>query len=117
VSCNVLNAGFCVTTSDYRIKKEVKNIYDSGYYNLIENLHPVTYKNKITGKQDIGLLAHELQEYYPELVSGEKDGEAIQSINYNGLIPILIAKAKNLRERIEILENEDEEENEYDDVD
>jgi hypothetical protein len=31
--------------------------------------------NKKSEKQDIGLIAHELKEIYPELVNGEKDGE------------------------------------------
>jgi hypothetical protein len=53
--------------------------------------------NKITKQQDIGLIAHELQEIYPELVTGEKDGPETQSINYIGLIPILINEIKSLK--------------------
>ena len=69
-------------------------------------MRPVTYINKQTNKQDIGIIAHELQEYYPELVFGEKDGPEIQSVNYIGLIPILISEIKNLKNKNVILENE-----------
>ena len=48
-----------------------------------------TFYNTKTNKDDIGLLAHELQEIYPFLVTGEKDGDNLQSVNYIGLIPIL----------------------------
>jgi len=71
----------------------------------VEYLNPITYINKITNKEDIGLIAHELQEYYPELVSGVKDGPEIQSINYIGLIPILINEIKDLKNKFLILEN------------
>ena len=38
-----------------------------------------------------------MQEYYPELVNGEKDGNEMQSVNYIGLIPILINEIQNLK--------------------
>jgi len=38
-----------------------------------------------------------LQEHYPELVTGVKDGTEIQSVNYIGLIPVLINEIKALK--------------------
>jgi hypothetical protein len=98
-------------TSDYRIKNNVKQLDDTF---TVKYLKPISYTNKQTNTNDIGLIAHELQEQYPELVTGNKDGPELQTINYNGLIPILINKIKSIRNRIEILEEEedDEEENE-----
>jgi len=52
------------------------------------------------------LIAHELQEYYPELVTGVKDGPETQSINYIGLIPVLINEMKNLKFKNNELEKE-----------
>jgi hypothetical protein len=72
---------------------------------IVDNLRPVTYINKNTKNRDIGLIAHELQEHYPFLVSGEKDGEVIQSINYIGLIGILIKEIQDLKERVKNLES------------
>ena len=57
-----------------------------------------------SSKKDFGLIAHELQEIYPFLVSGEKDGETHQSVNYIGLIALLIKEIQELKSRVKILE-------------
>jgi hypothetical protein len=100
----ILTAQSFTAASDYRIKENVVTIYKNEDFK-IDNLRPVTYKNKISGSQDIGLIAHELQEQYPFLVIGEKDGPQNQSINYTGLIPILIKEIKELKERVKTLES------------
>ena len=89
------------TTSDYRIKTDVISLSDSF---TIDNLNPITYFNLNTKKQDIGLIAHEVQEWYPCLVNGEKDGDTMQSVNYTGLIPVLIKEIQMLKERIKTIE-------------
>ena len=62
-----------------------------------DNLRPVIYTYTPTEKVNIGLIAHELQEYYPFLVEGEKDSEHYQSINYLGLIGLLIKEIQELK--------------------
>ena len=69
----------------------------------VDHLKPVNYENTQSGKQDIGLIAHELQEIYPFLVIGEKDGEHLQSINYNGIIGILIKEIQDLKKEVQLL--------------
>jgi cytoskeletal protein CcmA (bactofilin family) len=90
------------STSDYRIKTDVVTLDDKF---TVDKLRPVTYNNTKLDKQDIGLIAHELQEVYPFLVTGEKDGENLQSVNYTGLISILIKEIQDLKERVKKLEN------------
>lgn len=51
-------------------------------------------------KQDIGVIAHELQAIYPFLVNGEKDGENLQTVNYNGLFGILINEIQRLKQEV-----------------
>ena len=87
-------------TSDYRIKENIIPLNDTF---RVDNLIPVTYKNIKTEKQDIGLVAHELQEHFPNLVTGEKDGEKMQTVNYIGLIPILIKEIKDLKNEIKLI--------------
>jgi hypothetical protein len=70
------------------------------------SLNPVKYLNTELNRNDIGLVAHEVQEIYPELVTGEKDGINLQTLNYMGLIPILINENKIFQKRIEKLEEE-----------
>ena len=84
-------------TSDYRIKENVKTLDESF---VVDNLNPVTYINTKSGKQDIGLIAHEVQEIYPSLVTGEKDGKETQSVNYIGIIGILINEIKGLKNEL-----------------
>jgi hypothetical protein len=81
-------------TSDYRIKDNVRNLDEE---DTISNLRPVKYLNKQTNKNDFGLIAHELQLEYPDLVSGTKDGTEYQSVNYTGLISILIKEIQDLK--------------------
>jgi hypothetical protein len=81
-------------TSDYRIKDNIRNLDDS---DTISNLRPVKYVNKLSNKNDFGLIAHELQLEYPDLVSGTKDGTEYQSVNYTGLISILIKEIQDLK--------------------
>ena len=91
------------TTSDYRIKENPTPLDDTY---IVDKLNPFTYRNKLTGKTDIGLIAHELQDEYPCLVFGEKDAEEYQRVNYSGLIPILIKEVKELKQRVKTLEEE-----------
>ena len=86
--------------SDYRIKTNVQTL-DSVH--VLDNLRPVTYHQTQLARQDIGFLAHELQEYYPELVDGEKDGEHMQSVDYSGVLPILINEVQLLKSKIETI--------------
>jgi hypothetical protein len=97
-----VSASSFTTTSDYRIKENIIPLNNTSY--TIDPLNPVTYFNKRTAKQDIGLIAHELQEHIPILVTGEKDDKELQTVNYVGIIPILIKEIQELKTRVKILE-------------
>jgi ABC-type Fe3+-citrate transport system substrate-binding protein len=58
------------------------------------------------GTHDMGFIAHEVQEIFPFLVSGEKDGDVYQSLNYNGLIALLVKEIKTMKERLYKTEEE-----------
>ena len=84
-------------TSDYRIKENVEEL-DENF--TVNRLRPVHYYNKSLQKQDIGFIAHEVQEHFPYLVTGEKDGKDMQSLNYTGLIGILVKEIQDLKKVI-----------------
>jgi len=88
-------------TSDYRIKDMVKSLSETF---IVDTLRPVEYFNKLLNRRDVGLIAHELQDIYPFLVTGDKDGKEYQTINYTGLIGILIHEIQQLKKRVSILE-------------
>ena len=96
----IINAVSYNAKSDYRIKENIVSLNDNF---TVDSLRPVHYTNKVTGKEDIGLVAHELQEIYPFLVYGEKDGKEIQSVNYLGLIGILINEIQILKSKVDLL--------------
>lgn len=81
--------------SDYRIKKNVKNLDDSY---TVDNIRPISYDNIVSNRKYLGVIAHELQEIYPFMVTGEKDciGD-YQSVNYNNFILILIKEVQDLK--------------------
>ena len=90
-------------TSDYRIKDNIQPLSESF---TLDNIKPVTFINKLLKRQDIGVIAHELQEEYPYLVTGEKDGEDNQTVNYTGFIGLLIHEVKQLKERMKEIQEE-----------
>ena len=98
---NVSAASF-FSTSDYRVKSNIESLTIREH--AIDHLHPVQYILNRSGETQIGFIAHELQEYYPELVSGTKDGKEIQQINYMGMIPVLVKEIQHLRQRVSDLE-------------
>ena len=99
----IQSTSFITIASDYRIKE---NIIPLNETHTTVSLVPVSYLNTKVNKNEFGLIAHEVQEKYPELVTGEKDGINLQTLNYMGLIPILINENKIFKKRIEKLEEE-----------
>jgi hypothetical protein len=98
-----ISGGFICTevssTSDYRVKQNIVPL-DTINISYVDGLRPYMYTNRLVGHEDIGFLAHELQDIYPFLVTGEKDGENLQSIQYTGLIAMLVAEMKELKRRV-----------------
>jgi hypothetical protein len=97
------------TSSDYRLKKDVQPITDA--LARIQLLNPVKYKWKCDDSDGEGFIAHELQEIIPYAVTGEKDGEEMQGVDYSKIVPVLIKALQeqqtlieSLKSRIEILE-------------
>ena len=101
--CGNLVAGSYATSSDYRIKTNVVEL-DETY--TVDKLRPVKYYQTQINREKYGLIAHELQEHYPDLVVGEKDGSELQRVNYTGLIAILINDIKRLKQNLAELETD-----------
>ena len=67
----------------------------------MDKLTPVYYHNTELKQPEMGFLAHDVQREYPFLVSGIKDGPELQSLNYTGLIPLLVQEVKDLKQVIQ----------------
>jgi hypothetical protein len=92
------------TASDYRIKANVQSLLDTSF--TVDLLKPVTYINTKLNVQDIGFIAHEVQEQIPFLVTGEKDGEELQSLNYTAIIGILTKEIQELKREMKEVKTE-----------
>ena len=86
-----LTASEIVNTSDENLKKDVHTIENA--VDKINQLRGVDFVWKESDKKSMGVIAQELQKVFPELVAEENDE---LSVNYNGLIAVLIEAVKEL---------------------
>jgi hypothetical protein len=85
------------SNSDYRLKDQIQTL--SGSFYTVDNIRPVHYILKDSQMHQMGFIAHEIQEHFPTIVSGEKDGEKMQSVNYSQLIPVLVKEIQEAKSR------------------
>jgi hypothetical protein len=90
------------TGSDYRLKEDLK---DFNALDLVNNITAYDYKWKDVEQRDYGFIAHELKQTLPNVVTGEKDGEKMQGVDYSKLTPILLKAIQELEARVKELEN------------
>ena len=90
------------TSSDYRLKKDLK---DFDGLDKVSKIPVYDFKWKIDDSSSYGVMAHELQEVLPDAVSGEKDGEEMQGVDYSKIVPLLIKSIQELEAKVKILEN------------
>lgn len=104
------------TSSDYRLKTDLKNFNG---LDLINKVKTYDYSWKRDSSRMYGVMAHELQEVIPYAVSGQKDavdadGKIIpQSVDYSKLTPILVKALqeqglliKQLQKKVQTLEHQ-----------
>jgi hypothetical protein len=85
------------STSDINLKENIKTVENA--LETVSSLRGVSFDWKENGKSSYGVIAQELEEVLPELV---KAGD-VKSVNYHGLIGVLIEAIKELKVEIEEL--------------
>ena len=93
-----------VTTSDYRTKKNIKPLENG--LDRVCRLKPVKFDWKLNNETTEGFIAHEVQDIFPEAVSGEKDGEDMQGMDYGRITPLLVAAIQELKAEVEELKKQ-----------
>ena len=101
VSNDLTVIGDVVVSSDARLKSNIVSLGSTLSRLLL--IDGKSYEMK--GKQKIGVLAQEIKEVFPELVS-EDDNEML-AVNYQGLVPVLINALKEQQSEIEILKQQE----------
>ena len=84
--------------SDFRLKENIETIANA--LSMVGNLRGVKFDWKQSSKTSLGVIAQELEEVLPELVRGDDN----KTVNYNGLVGVLIEAIKELKEKVEVLE-------------
>lgn len=88
------------TTSSIRDKR---NISELSIGTEFDDLRPVRYTRISTGQVELGLIAEDVGELYPEAVTFDEDGCAL-GIDYSKLVSVLIAKVQQQEARLSELE-------------
>ena len=92
ITCSSVNS-----TSDINLKENIQTINNA--LGAVTSLRGVTFDWKQNGSPSIGVIAQELEKVLPELVN---QGE-YKSVNYNGIIGVLIEAVKELSAEVEDL--------------
>lgn len=87
ITCaNLVSNGEVTSYSDKRLKTDIRSLDNRGL------LNPVVYTKD--NKRQIGFIAQEVQEHYPELVS--EDANGYLSLNYQQLTAVLSSQINDL---------------------
>lgn len=90
------------TSSDRRQKENIISISGAEALHAISKLEGYHYNMKDNpGQQKIGLIAQELEDVFPQLVATDEEG--YKSVDYNGIIPVLLQAVKQIKEEVDWL--------------
>ena len=90
ITCTDINS-----TSDIKLKENIHQIKDP--LNKVMQINGVGFRWKDTKENSFGVIAQDIEEVLPELV---KENDHHKSVNYNGLIGVLIEAVKEQQRQI-----------------
>ena len=96
-----LSATSITETSALKYKENINEITSS---DIIYNLRPVTFDWKKDGSHDVGLIAEEVGDHMPELVSKDKEGN-VEGVKYSKLTSLLIKAVQDQQKEIDYLKS------------
>jgi hypothetical protein len=99
VSSGIVTAQDFDALSDINYKENINTV--NGALLKVEQLRGVKFDWKESGLPSYGVIAQELEQVLPELVHGNDP----KTVNYNGIIGVLIEAIKELKAEIEELKN------------
>ncbi len=87
------------TYSSRRWKTNIRTLPDA--LAKVEQLRGVSYNLKGSGKHEIGVIAEEVGQVVPEVVSYEENGKDAQGVDYSRLTAVLIEAVKEQQRQIQ----------------
>jgi hypothetical protein len=102
VKKNMYVDGSLYNPSDEKLKESIEVISQERFNDLF-TLNPIyfSYKNDKEKSKHFGLLAQDVEKIFPELVNTMDKG--YKAVNYQELIPIMLAKMKQMQSEIDEL--------------
>jgi len=94
----VLTATDFNSSSDVNLKENIRVVDNA--VEIVSNLDGVYFSWKSDGKESVGVIAQQVEQHLPQLVSSNQD---TKTVNYNGLVGILIQAIKEQQSQIEEL--------------
>ena len=105
VSTGNINSSGIVTATDFDALSDINYKENVNTVNnallKVDQLRGVKFDWKESGLPSYGVIAQELEEVLPELVHGNNP----KTVNYNGIIGVLIEAIKELKAEVEELKN------------
>lgn len=98
-----INAQAFYETSDARKKDIKEDLSLDKCYDLIDKCQTVIYSLKDQTKEQVGMIAQEIEQFFPEVVATDEDG--FKSLAYDRLVVICFKVLKDVIKRLEKLEN------------
>ena len=99
---NLTVAGTITEQSSLRYKENIAPIEDA--LGKVEQLKPVSYNKKGSDTKEIGLIAEDVFDVYPEFVLCDDDGQPL-GVHYSRLTAVLIESVKELKKEINQLKS------------
>ena len=105
ITTNGINVVGVVTATDFNsasdlsLKTNIQSI--SNPIDKILQINGVTFNWRESNKPSVGIIAQEIEKVFPELVNGENP----KTVNYNGLIGLLIEAVKEQQTEINNLKD------------
>lgn len=99
---NAWLSGTLYQASDRRLKKDIRPL--NGVLQKLQRLHGYTYRwidSSKSGSEQIGLVAQEVEDEFPQLVKTDEKGE--KSVAYANLVPVLLEAIKEQQKEIDEL--------------
>lgn len=95
----IVRANAYYYNSDRRYKTAIKQL--SGSLDNLLSLRGYRYYNQLAQQQDIGLIAQEVEQVFPQLVKTDTDG--YKSVQYASLVAPIIESIRELSQKVDNL--------------
>lgn len=99
----LIYCGMLTQESSKRWKTNIRTI--KGALNKVKRLRGISYNQQADDKRNIGLVAEEVGEVIPEIVTYEENGKDAQGLDYSRLVAVLIEAVKEQQGQIEELKD------------